>query len=194
MGGSVCCIPICLSLWSPDHTRCSRHMHLWPVRCNFSRSPPPQHPLWNSLLTHMSSLGCIVEGTLAHLRPSTVAFPIQRRPFQYVPEAHLALLSAHTAHDAPPRPDYEDPDAARAPNGAQPQPLFSVPAFNPFSGLSTPARPGSQQSQQGLAPPFLDPFAAYLGSAPRSQGAWSDYSLASQPSVAGRRESKNYQR
>lgn len=186
MGGSVCCIPICLSLWSPDHTRCSRHMHLWPVRCNFSRSPPPQHPLWNSLLTHMSSLGCIVEGTLAHLRPSTVAFPIQRRPFQYVPEAHLALLSAHTAHDAPPRPDYEDPDAARAPNGAQPQPLFSVPAFNPFSGLSTPARPGSQQSQQGLAPPFLDPFAAYLGSAPRSQGAWSDYSLASQPSVAGR--------
>jgi len=145
-----------------------------------------KHPLWNSLLTHMSSLGCIVEGTLAHLRPSTVAFPIQRRPFQYVPEAHLALLSAHTAHDAPPRPDYEDPDAARAPNGAQPQPLFSVPAFNPFSGLSTPARPGSQQSQQGLAPPFLDPFAAYLGSAPRSQGAWSDYSLASQPSVAGR--------
>lgn len=136
----------------------------------------PQHPLWNSLLTHMGSLGCIVEGPLANLRPSTVAFPRQRRPFRYVPEAHLMLVSGDQAEEGrqegPERPDYGE--------AAHGEAVFQVPTFNPFlAGFN-----GGGGGDMGLVSGPGTFVGGPMSGGPGSQGAWSDYSMASQPTFA----------
>jgi len=134
-----------------------------------------KHPLWNSLLTHMDAAGCVMEGTLATLRPSEVPFPRQRRPFQYVPEAHLLLLSESGAGGRGERGAGEEGGGEGAGTAPPPPPAFTVPPlagaqYNPFA---SPADGTGGLGAFGFVPHTRGPG---------SQGGWSDsYSMASQP-------------
>lgn len=52
-----------------------------------------KQPLWHNLLLHFSSQGCLVEGQLAALKPSSYKLPAQRIGYTYAPEDKLAAYT-----------------------------------------------------------------------------------------------------
>jgi hypothetical protein len=117
-------------------------------------------PLWNSLLTHYKDNDCLVEGALADLKPSMVAFERPRRDFfmrRYAPDASRADMERDMRpRQAPPPAPFsrrdEGPEVRRpaglAPRAELQAPEYQRPEFFDMQG------PGSMPGYfPGVAPP-----------------------------------------
>lgn len=134
-----------------------------------------KQPLWHNLLLHFSNQGCLVEGQLAALKPSSYKLPVQRLSYTYAPEDKLAAYSwqyqmMKQEEEYRRQQELAGPDGFNG-NGdgsnTAPSPLeFETNPYDQsygFGGYGSRARSGADDSAQSGSAAGINPYSYASG-------------------------------
>lgn len=149
-----------------------------------------KQPLWHNLLLHFSDQGCLVEGQLAALKPSSYKLPPQRLGYTYAPEDRLAayawqyqMIKQEEEYRRQQELAFQQDQQQNDDGAAAPSPLeFETNPYDQqhsFTSSHANARPSSAQrsgyEELGVGIAGINPYSYASGSA-------SSHSSAYQPS------------